>query len=135
MELILVSNLENFFCKHTETIPCLESTRAYICGVFKEANKKDLSDQILTLVYAKAKFEHRFELFQNLGDWILISKVMFPEYLNEPSQSYYDAIAQSSYDKCYRMLERKWKLYEELADRFPEIASALNAKLCEIAVV
>ncbi len=121
-------NLEKFFVEKTISLNTQEPTKAYIVNVFKTTNKErsDYSKESLTIVYARAKFEHKFELFQNLGDWILFAQTLFPSHLNGASTEYYTALAQSSYYKCYRLMNRKWIIFEELADNFPVIIDTLQ---------
>lgn len=126
--LVTFQTVESVFSKSIQKLPCQESTKAYISNVFNSANKEncDYSNESVTLIYSRAKFEYRFELFQNLADWILFSKTLFPQSLNGASGDYYQAIAQDSYYKCYKMINRKWLLFEELADRFPIVVDTLR---------
>lgn len=121
------SNLEKFFSERTKYLTiCQEPTKAYITNVFTKCAKNDLSKEILTLVFAKAKMENKYELFQSLGDWILFAKSMYPESLRYASSEYYNALAQISYLRCYRILDKKWVLFEELADQFPKVVDKLQ---------
>jgi hypothetical protein len=132
----LISSLNSFFFEQTKSLTrCQESTRAYISSVFANAKKEgyDYSNEALTLIYHRAHFEPRFELFQALGDWILYAKAMYPNSLKDCSSEYYDAIAQASYYRCYLILNRKWGLFEELADTFPYIVTSLQPILCPLA--
>lgn len=132
--LTIIKNLECFFSDRTRTlINYQETTRAYIVNVFKTAKKEtsDYSKESVTIIYAKAKFEHRFDLFQNLGDWILFAQTFYPESLQNASVEYYNAIAQDSYHRCYRLLNRQWGLFEELADNFPNLVTSLRTVFIE----
>lgn len=123
--LLQVQNLESLFSESIERLPCQVSTKAYVSNVFTN-NVTDYSNQSLTLVYSKAKFEYRFDLFQALADWILFCKTMFPENLSGASDDYYSALAQDSYYRCFKMINKKWLLFEELADQFPVVVNTLQ---------
>lgn len=108
------SYLTNIRTEHPET-------RAYISGVldqFLKQSTNDYSKESITLIYARAKQEYNFNMFQSLGDWLFFTKVFYPEHLNRASQEYYNSIAQISYYRCYLIINRQWKLFEEMADRF-----------------
>jgi len=131
----IIKSLECFFLEKTKSLNnCQEPTRAYITNVFKTAKKEtaDYSKESITIVYAKAKFEHRFDLFQNLGDWILFTRTLYPASLMTASTDYYNAIAQDSYYHCYRLMNRKWTLFEELADKFPNLVQSLQVVFIEL---
>lgn len=132
--LMIIRNLETFFSEKTKLLKNFqEPTKAYITQVFSNAKKEkiDYSKESLTIIYAKARNEHRFDLFQNLGDWILFSRSLYPQNLNSASVDYYNAIAQDSYYKCYRIMNKKWIIFEELADRFPHIVNTLQVIFIE----
>lgn len=116
----MVNNLRDFFTTKMESLECDNDTRAYIISVlegFKTATN-DYSKESLTLLYADAKFKQDFYMFQSIGDWLFYCRSVFPEHLNKASQEYYCTIGQLSYYSCYKLLNRQWKLYEQLADRF-----------------
>lgn len=123
--LLQVQNLESLFSESIDRLPCQVNTKAYVSNVFSHS-VTDYSNESLTLVYSRAKFEYRFELFQALADWILFCKTMFPENLNGASDEYYSALAQDSYYRCYKMINKKWLLFEELADQFPIVVNTLQ---------
>lgn len=131
--LAVIDSLESFF---TEKLKLLlknyqKPTCAYVINVFKSAKKEsgDYSKDSLTIVYSQAKFEQRFELFQNIADWILFMKSLYPASLRGASEEYYNALAQDSYYRCYRLLNRQWLLFEELADKFPQLTKNLQVIL------
>lgn len=102
-------------------------TSAYIKGVFNEfiyKKEKDLSKDSITLKYIEAKNNLSFKDFQNIGDWILFSKIILPQSII--SEEYYDTIARCSYYKCYLILNKQWILFEELADKFPELKESIK---------
>lgn len=128
--LTMINNLESFFIEKTE--PLLkhyqETTRAYIINILKSAKKesKDYSKDSLTIIYSKAKFEQNFELFQNIADWILFTKSIYPLNLQRVNEDYYNSLAQDSYYRCYCLLNRQWLLFEELADKFSQTVKLLQ---------
>lgn len=113
-------------------LPCQEDTKAYIVSTFisfKQYDpKNNLYGKSITLEYNKAQLEHSFELYQQVGDWILFTKSIYPESLTA-SGEYYNSIAQLSYYKCYNIVNKQWKLYQELADKFPLV---VNHLFCEM---
>lgn len=130
----VTSGIESFFVEKTKHLEgCRETTRAYVTKVFITAQKEpaDFSKESLTLVYAAAKSNYSFQMFQSLGDWILFAQSLYPNSLKEASTEYYNALAQDSYYRCYRLLNRQWSLFEELADTFPQLVSSLQTILIE----
>lgn len=113
-------NLNQFFDEALSELKCQSDTRAYIVSIFARYRtaEADLSKDSITLAYAQAKMNQDFLVFQNLGDWIFFSKTFAPGHLNNASEDYYQTIAQLSYYSCYRLINRQWKLFEELSDNF-----------------
>jgi hypothetical protein len=114
----IYKNLNSFFSETLRDLPCSEETRAYIISIFYKyrMSNADLSKDNLTLLFAQARFNQDFLTYQNIGDWIFYSKSMYPEHLHRASEDYYYNIARLSYYSCYKLIDRKWKLYEQLAD-------------------
>lgn len=118
-------NLNTFFSNQLEHLKCDYDTRAYIVSVldrFKTISA-DYSKDSLTLRYAEAKFSQDFNKFDNLGSWIFYCDVFFPEHLNKASKDYYYSMGRLSYYSCYKLINRQWKLYEQMADLFPILSS------------
>ena len=133
----ITMSIREFFKEKVQNIPCHEDTKAYIVSTFvgfkrtvpgSEASSKDLSDKSITIEYIQAQEERSFERYQQLGDWILFNNAMFPESL-VVSDEYYSSIARLSYYKCYQIVNREWKLYEELADNFPTVVRHLHVEM------
>lgn len=123
-------SLEEFFNAKIEKLPCQRSTKAYIYSIFSSPKKNnDFSKDSITIIYSKAKSEYSLELFQGLADWILFAQTMYPDSLNHASPEYYQTIAQISYYRCYRIVNRSWALYEELADNLPLIIKMMRVSL------
>lgn len=114
------SNLNDFFDEALRNLSCNADTRAYIVSVFTKFRTAqfDLSKDNITLTFAQAHFKQDFFTYQNLGDWIFFSKILHPGHLVRASEDYYHNIGRLSYYSCYKLIDRKWKLFEELSDNF-----------------
>ncbi len=123
--------LESYFVEKVNNLSGRNDTKAYITSTllkYKTATY-DLSKEILILEYAKAKEKNDFSIYQNLADWILFVGSIHPNSLKEPSEGYYYSIAQVSYYKCYTIVNKSWPLFEEMADRLPQITYYLRDEL------
>jgi hypothetical protein len=116
-------SFNRFLSNELQGLDCNDDTRAYIIGVFDQFRRPtfDFSMEPLGVLYAEAKNTQSFQKFSNIGDWLFIANALFPEHLNAASEDYYYTIGQMSYWSCYKLLNRQWKLYQELSDRFPEL--------------
>ena len=124
----LYPELENFFINRLRTIPCSENTKSYIIGILVKyrSSHLDLSKNSITIEYALAKSNSDFLRFQTLADWLFFSKSIYPESLKNASEDYYNSIAQISYYSCFRLINKKWSLYEEISDQFPILTTTVN---------
>jgi len=129
--MILSPNLEDFFIKKLNSVDCHESTRAYIISIFVKykAAQHDLSQESVTLLYSDARTSQSFEKFQNLADWIFFIDSIFPENLQYASPEYYHTIAKLSYYSCYKLINKQWKLFEELSDNYEFITNNIKSKI------
>ena len=118
-----VKNLNNFFNETFDDLECHPDTKAYIVSIFTKykVSNFDLSKDSLTLTYAQAKYNRDFSIFQNLGDWIFFTKTFAPEHLHHASEEYYHSIGRLSYYSCYQLINKQWKLFEELSDNFVQL--------------
>ena len=124
------NGLPEFFDEFLHIPDCNEKTKSYIISVFTDiTSENDFSNQSVTLLYATAHEKISFNEFKNIGDWLFLTKSLFPDSLQGASPAYYNAIAQSSYYKCYLLLNRQWLLFEELADQFPVYTQTIHAAL------
>lgn len=122
--------LHQFFDEIIDIPNCERKTKAYIVNIFSDINiKNDFSKNSITLLYNDAIQNYNFERFQTIGDWLLLTKCMFPESLNGASAEFYDAIAKNSYYRCYVILNRKWLIFEELADSFSTYTQNIKLSL------
>src|SRR5580698_8860671 len=107
------SNLTSFFAEELENLKCDDDTRAYITGIFGKYKNSifDYSKQSITLIYADATIKQDFFTFQNIGDWLFMVNSIYPEHLSDASEEYYLSIGRSSYYNCYKLLQRRWRVY------------------------
>lgn len=116
----LTDELINIKSENWETSAYIKSTmRKYI------SSDKDLSKQSLVLLWFDANKSSSFEIFQDIGDWVLFSSVLFPKSIT-CDMKFYQSIGRSSYFKCHRYLRGSWPLYEELADNFENFVLQLQ---------
>jgi len=110
---IVKNLLQGLKCSRNET-------KSYIDGIFKQFVKAEKTPEkkIIILEFSRAKEEYSFERFQNLADWLFFAITLYPKHLNSCPQNYYSSIARISYYRCYKILDGKWPLFEEMADRF-----------------
>jgi hypothetical protein len=116
----MVHSLDKFFDNALGDLSCDPKTRAYVVSIFTKFAKTpyDLPSDSITLTFFEAKRKQEFATYQSLGDWIFFCRVEFPETLRHASEDFYLTIGQLSYYSCYRLLNRQWQCYEELADRW-----------------
>lgn len=128
-------NITNFFEEMLQDIQCQEDTKAYIVSIYGKYKTPDfdLSKDSLTLLYAQAQTKQDFSTYQNLGDWIFFSNTIAPKHLEHASKEYFDTLARLSYYSCYKLINRKWKLFEELSDNFVNLEFQVKNKLTKIA--
>lgn len=125
-EFVQIKRLDLFFQTQVETLSNYTiDTRAYITNTLSSL-RHDYSKDSLTIIYAKAQETSRFDLYQNIGDWILFVKTLCPDNTDAAISEYYDVLAQNAYYRCYRILNKKWELFEELSDTFPILVKDLR---------
>jgi hypothetical protein len=125
--IVCEKNLYDFFKKMIKLPNCENKTKTYIISIFSDINnQEDLSQESITLLYNRALETYSFNNFRQIGDWLFLTKCLFPQSLNGASPEYYTAIAQSSYYKCYIIMRREWKIFEELADQFRPLTIKIN---------
>lgn len=118
--LITLPNINDFFTEQLNNLRCQDKTKAYIVSILSKYKNSyfDYSNMSLTLLYNEAKTRHDFYVFQNLADWIFFCEVVYPQYLKDASKEYYHSLAQVSYYNCYKLINKKMDIYEELSDNF-----------------
>ena len=126
---IVHRDITNFFEEILFDLRCHRDTKNYIISIYGKykSTEFDMSKDSVTLMFAQARDKQDFLAYQNLGDWIFYTKSIFPTFLGDASENYYNNIAQLSYYNCYRMV-RSWKIYEELSDEFPILTKKIREK-------
>lgn len=126
--MIIKLSLEDYLNTKIKNLKCHRDTSAYILNTLCNYKNSvyDFQNKSLTLEFAEAKFNVSYQRMQDLADYILFMEATYPKSLCGASSEYYHSIAQMAYNKCYILMNRSWKLYEELSDRFPEIIEQLH---------
>lgn len=124
-------NITNFFDELLNDLECQRDTKAYIVSIYGKYKSAqfDLSKDSVTLLLAQARNKQDFLSYQNLGDWIFFSNTLAPNHLRFASKDYYDTVARLSYYSCYKLINKQWKLFEELSDNFLVLESQVKNKL------
>jgi hypothetical protein len=121
----------SFFDELLTDVECHRDTKAYIVSIYGKYRTAefDLSKDSVTVLFAQGRSKQDFLTYQNLGDWIFFANTMAPDHLRGASKEYYDTVARLSYYSCYKLINRQWKLFEELADNFPVLENKVREKL------
>lgn len=124
-------NISSFFDELLINLECQRDTKAYIVSIYGKYKTAqfDLSKDSVTLLFAQGRSKQDFLTYQNLGDWIFFANTIAPQHLTKASKDYYDTIARLSYYSCYRLINREWKLFEELADNFLILEEQVKKRL------
>lgn len=125
------ANVNSFFEELLADIECQPTTRIYITSIYGKYKSAqfDLSKDSVTILFAQARSNQDFLTYQNLGDWIFFSNTLAPTHLRHANKDYYDTIARLSYYSCYKLINREWKIFEEIADNFNILESQVKNKL------
>ena len=123
-------NVTNFFDELLNDLECQRDTRAYIVSIYGKfkTSEFDLSKDSVTIQLAQARSKQDFLSYQNLADWIFFANTMAPSHLKFASKDYYDTVARISYYSCYRLINRQWKLFEELSDNLLVLEDQVKRK-------
>jgi hypothetical protein len=125
------ANINSFFEELLSDLKCQTTTRIYITSIYGKYRTAqfDLSQDSVTLLFAQARTKQDFLTYQNLGDWIFFANTMAPQLLHNASKDYYDTVARLSYYSCYKIINKQWKLFEELADDFLVLEEQVKKRL------
>jgi len=125
------NNITCFFEEKLSDLQCRQDTKAYIISIYGKYKSAsfDLSKDSVTLLFAQARSKHDFSTYQNLGDWIFFINTLAPNHLKDASKEYYDAVAKSSYYSCYTIIDKQWRLFEELSDNFTILEAEVKKRL------
>jgi len=129
------NNITKFFDELLSDLNCQNDTKAYIISIYGKYRSAqfDLSKDSITLRFAQARNNQDFLTYQNLGDWIFFSNTLAPSHLKFASKDYYDTVARLSYYACYKLINRQWKLFEELSDNYLSIERQVRHRLNNLA--
>ena len=123
-------NVTIFFDELLNDLECQQDTRAYIVSIYGKykSSEFDLSKDSVTIQLAQARSKQDFLAYQNLADWIFFVNTMAPDHLKFASKDYYDTVARISYYSCYRLINKQWKLFEELSDNLLDLENQVRQK-------
>lgn len=127
MKLECASRLDVWFASRLQDVKCSEDTKAYVTGImcrFRSA-QDDMSNESIVLAYADAKRSGQFVTFQRIGDWTVWIGSMYPARI-EQHREVTESIARLSFYTCHRLLNGKWRVFEELADDLPKIVNDVH---------
>jgi len=130
MSLNLVASLDRWFSDRLQGLKCSPEALAYVSGVLAGYRRGDrnMGAESIVLAYRDAAQAGDFAGFQRLGDWVLFVDIVCPRHI-DPSRELIESLGRRSYYTCYRMMMGRWRLYEELADGLPRIASGARRLL------
>jgi hypothetical protein len=132
MGLITVTRLESWFADQLQDLNCSPETLAYVVGVLKALGQpkagEDMSKQSVIMAYQAASMSGEFAGFQKLGDWVLWTDVVCPDFV-DVNRQVFESFGQLSYLSCHKILRGQWHVFEELANELPSIASRVRRKL------
>lgn len=133
---VIHRNLSSFFDELLIDLECQHDTRAYIVSIYEKYKTADfdLSKDSVTLQFAQARAKQDFLVYQNLGDWIFFANTIAPQHLQFASKEYYDTIARLSYYSCYKLFNKQWKLFEELADDFTTLEEQVRNRIPQLRI-
>lgn len=117
--MLICEDLDAFFIEVFSDLNCRPDTRAYLINLYSHFNStvNDLSQYNITILHLQARHNNNFCDHQKIADYIFFIKTVLPEYFNS-SNDYYENIARLSYYSCYKLINRQWPLFEQLADDF-----------------
>lgn len=130
----LHGNITKFFEDLLDDVRCQRDTKAYIISIYGKFKSSEFAfpNDSITSLFAQARNNQDFLTYQNLGDWIFFVNTLAPQHFKYASKEYYDMIARSSYYSCYKLINRQWKLFEELSDNFLVLESQVKERLSTI---
>jgi len=129
----IIYNLNAHFSEVLIDLNCRPDTRAYLISIYSQNHHTyyDLSQDNLSILYCQARLNNDFYLYQKIADWIFFVKTIMPAHFNN-SNDYYENIGRLSYYSCYKLINRQWLLFEEMADRFAFLEKETRKRLSNI---
>ena len=133
---LIQQNITDFFAELLNDLKCQADTKNYIVGIYGKykTTNFDLSQDSITVLFSQARNKQDFSIYQNLGDWLFYINSLGSEHLRFASQDYYDTIARLSYYSCYKLINKQWKLYEEIADLYVPLQQEIKGKLPQLKI-
>jgi hypothetical protein len=128
---LVCNDVTKFFEEQLSDLKCQRDTKAYIVSIFSKYRSAnyDYSKYSITSLFAQARSNHNFSVYQNLADWIFFINSLAPAHFKHADKDYYDTVGRLSYYSCYRLINRQWKLFEELADNFIMLENEVKNKI------
>jgi hypothetical protein len=124
-----VTRLEDWFCRSLEGIKVSRDARAYLVSLFSSMRsaRNDMSDESIVLAFAAARNTGEFLKFQRIGDYVLWGLSFAPESFEVPEVAI--DLGRLSYYTCWRLTNKQWVVYEELADDLPRLRIELRRSM------
>lgn len=119
--MLTVTRLDEWFATRLNDVSASQEAKAYVVGVL--CNKVDIVTGSVVLEYIAAAND--FVGLQSLGDAILFASIIHPGFI-AAHRDMNESIARVSYYRCHKILDRKWPVYEELADNFPVLVTNIK---------
>lgn len=128
----IINGLDVWFSERLHELDYRPETLAYVAGVLKAqvspCHGESLAGQSIVLAFEHARSKGNFVEYQRIGDWILFVDVVLPDSIKH-EREVVETIGRLAYYSCYRMMQGRWDVYEELADQLPVLAHHVRNKL------
>jgi hypothetical protein len=111
------ANLQAWFQTKLKNAKARPDTIAYVAGILTDHKLANLVVcGSVVLAFSNAV---QFDEKRKLADGVLAAEIAFSGWHAQPELCI--ELARRSYASCWNILKPHWPLYEELADRLPEI--------------
>ena len=128
----IIGGLDDWFVSKLQGLEYKPETIAYVAGVLKTLAHPSSNDAFeqrsIVLAYADARLSGDFIKFQRIGDYVLWAETIIPESI-ALDREVVVTIGKLSYYTCYRLTQRSWPVYVELAEQLPAISAAARKRL------
>ncbi len=122
-----VPRLDDWFRQRFEALHVSHEARAYLTSLFATQMRScdgDMSRSSIVLSYATARLKGDFVSFQRIGDWVTWGLSTVPQSF-EAKEVVVD-LGRLSYYACWRLTNREWKVFEEMADTLPLLSERIR---------
>lgn len=127
--MILVRGLGDWLTGCLQGLKFSADAVAYVTGVLANNSPTVIVPRSsVVLAFCEARRTGDFARYQRLGDETLFVSSVFPEAIVE-HRDLIVSLGSLSYYACYRLTQRQWTVYEELADQLPLVARAVKRRL------